>query len=72
MASTPTLSDITKGLEAAVASVDGKKATLDQAKKVAATAEADYLASLTAVRNFHTQYTEYMKNILSGYGQMHV
>lgn len=67
-----TLSDITKGLESAVASVSGKKARLDEAKKVAAAAEADYLASLDAVRSYHAQYSDFMKNILSGFGQMHV
>lgn len=65
------LSDITKGLEAAVSSVDGKKAKLDAARKVAADAEADYLLALDSVRSFHAKFTDYMKNVLTGYGQLH-
>lgn len=66
------LSDITKGLEAAVNSVAGKKEALDKAREIASAAEKVYLASLAEVRDLHQQYSDFMKNVLSNFGQMHV
>jgi hypothetical protein len=66
-----TLSDITKGLEQAVSSVASKKVALDEARKIAAEAEKVYLDSLAAVKSFHEQYSSFMKDVLTGFGQLH-
>lgn len=66
-----TLSEITRGLEAAVAAVDVTRAAKEEAAKKAALTASDYEASLTQVRELNTQYTEFMKNILTNFGQVH-
>lgn len=69
--STPTLSNITKGLEVAVAAVDGKRKAAEDAAKVAADAQVAYQGALDLVKTLHAQYSDFMRDILTNFGQIH-
>lgn len=66
-----TLSEITKGLETAVAAVDGKRVAKAEAEQKAAEAGAAYEATLSKVRELHAAYSEFMGNILTNFGKVH-
>jgi hypothetical protein len=66
-----TLTEISTGLEKAVQDVYTKKAKLDEVKKLIAGAEEEYGKAMTAVKDLHTQYSSFMSNVLTNFGQIH-
>lgn len=65
------LSDVTKALEAAVASADSKRKYAEDAKKSFDAANAAYAEARAKVKELHTQYSQHMEQILTGHGQLH-
>lgn len=65
------LSEITKGIEAAVNSVDSKKAALDAARNAVAKAEKEYQDVVDRIKVLHADYQKFMQDILSMGGTIH-
>jgi t-SNARE complex subunit (syntaxin) len=66
-----TLIEITQGLDVAVKTVYEKRDKLEAIKKQVAAAEEDYAKAMASVKDLHAQYSSYMGNILTNFGQLH-
>ena len=66
------LTELAKGLEAAVQKVESSKAAAAAAEKAHNDAKAAYVSSVEAVRSLHAEYQKIMNDILSFGGTVHV
>lgn len=66
-----TLTEITQGLEKAVASIDSKRTAVASAEKALANAQNGYNEAMQVVKDLHKAYTDFMGGVLTNFGQLH-